>query len=95
MFPRAATLLLVTSLSLLAVVARAEEPKPREELVLAVGEQRTVKVPDVDRMVVTDPQIASVTPAGDGLRVKGSARGTTALKVWSSGGVRTIHVIVK
>lgn len=75
----------------LPLLASGEEPT---SLTLAVGEQRTLTIHGLDRTLISDPDVASVTPEGDRLRVKGSAPGATELKVWSGSSVRTLTVTV-
>jgi hypothetical protein len=67
-----------------------------ESVTLSVGEQRVIRVGDVDRTSVEKPSVASARPEGtDGIRIKGSSPGTTQLKVWSGKSLKTITVTVK
>lgn len=71
-------------------VARAEE------IVLGVGAQRVLEVPDgIERVSVGDPEVADVKPLGrDQVLVLAGKIGRTTLIVWRSGGRQDSHAIV-
>ena len=85
---RLALLLLV--FVLLPGIARAEE------IVLGVGAQRVLNVPDgIERVSVGDPEVADVKPLGrNQVLVLAGKTGTTTLLVWRTGGRQDSHAVV-
>lgn len=67
-----------------------------EEIVLGVGTQRVLKVPDgIERVSVGDPEVADVKPLGrDQVLVLAGKIGRTTLLVWRSGGRQDTHEVV-
>lgn len=67
-----------------------------DELVLGVGAQRVLTVPDgIERVSVGDPEVADVKPLGrNQVLVLAGRIGRTTLIVWRTGGQRDSHTVV-
>jgi Flp pilus assembly secretin CpaC len=77
------------ALALTALLAAAPS------LSLSPGAQEVLKVPGLQRVAVSDPAIADVTPTGKGeLLVVAHHVGRTSLTLWTPGGVVTRTVVV-
>ena len=59
-----------------------------------VGAKKTLGVPDIARVAVSDPEIADIRVSGGGeVEVTGRAAGTTHVHVWTHGGQKVSYEV--
>ena len=78
------------------VSARAGEPLPPSELLMAVGEVRSYLIEGLTRVAIGNPEIADVeVVSSDEFLIKSKKAGTTNLILWAGQGQRAFAVTVK
>jgi pilus assembly protein CpaC len=67
--------------------ARKETPASPQVLSLKAGASRTLRLAEVSRLALKDPEIADVSVTGaHGIQIKGLKKGETLLRVWLNDG---------
>jgi pilus assembly protein CpaC len=90
-------LTLILLFPLLAFAQPAERSPANETLVLEVGEERVLHLPDVKRLALGDPRVADIQVThNQTVVVSGLSAGETTLLIWQEGRPRyQIRLVVR